>query len=150
LQLGEVEQAEQLCRQTLDLRLDPAVYGPEHPETLRSIHQLVRILAAKQRWDESDAELEKLIETAQRTLLAGHFLTASFRLDLGLSWLRRQRLDAAEKELLESQRELNAALGPRHPRRIAALRALVELYDRQKNDASAAAWREKLREATTG
>ena len=145
----KLEAAEALSRDTLERRQQETVYGPQHPETLRSVHQLGRVFAAREQWESAEAEYRTAASIAAEVLPADHYLTGIFCADLGVAHLHLQRLEDAERELSDAARVLEHALGAAHPSTQRALSALLELYDRAGRAAEAESWREKVRPTDT-
>ena len=138
---GQDDLAESYARTLLD-RL--AMFGPEHPTTLRHQAQLARALTRQGRLEEARADVDALEAT-----LAG--LEDPLPYPRALTDLSHGELLTAAGEYEEAEAHLLSAADPgafvaerrRHHQAVTAL-ALVDLYERWGRPEDAAAWRDRL------
>ncbi|MBI5865367.1 MAG: protein kinase [Planctomycetes bacterium] len=146
---GKADLAEELARQTLERRQQETVYGLRHAETLRSIHQLARALAAASKWPAAELRFAEAARLADQVLPAGHYMAAIFRTDWGISLSHLDRAADAEREIGTAATALEKAVGADHPQTIRAQSAWADALDRIGQQEAARRLRDGLHRAAT-
>ena len=109
LGFGDAHGALRFLERALDLEL--VEHGPDHPETLTSMHNLALALALAGRDVEAELLYRRAIDGRARALGAENLDTAATRYNLGLLLLRAGRAAEAEAELRAVRTTRAALLG---------------------------------------
>lgn len=135
-------EAAPLQRENLEARV--RVLGPDDLSTLISSNNLGQTLSRLERFEEALGYLEAAARGAERTRPPGDFIAGLFRGNYGRCLLALGRIEEARAELEASYTILSAAFGDADRRTQQAVRNLVEIAERRKDEAAAEAWRGKL------
>lgn len=135
-------EAAPLQQENLEARL--RVLGPDDLSTLISSNNLGQTLSRLGRYDEALRHLEAAARGAERTRPVGDFIIGLFRGNYGRCLLALGKTDEAGVELEASYTILSAAFGDADRRTQQAVRSLVEIAERGKDEAAAERWRGRL------
>ncbi len=124
--IGELDEAQKHLDRALQLR--GARLGPEHADTLESMHQLALLRTAQS--DHAAAEkLYRQVLEARRTLFGpDHAHTLQSMRDYGLHLMYSGRLDEAENTLRQAEAACKARLGDEHRDTLEATSNLANVY----------------------
>jgi tetratricopeptide (TPR) repeat protein len=147
--VGQLEEALPYFREALEARC--RVLGDDHPHTLGSINNMGALLSKMGKLNEAEALAEQAVSGARRSLPEGHWQMGAFLSKQGQHLAALRRYADSETALLEAHEILEASLGAKDPRTVAAIQALANLYGEWHAaepdtgyDAKAATWRSKL------
>ncbi len=125
---GRIVEAEPLLRQSIALYRE--LLGSDHPELAGTLYNLGTLLAGAADAAGAEPLFRECFAIRTRRLPAGDLRTATAEQALGGCLVALQRYSEAEPLVLEGYHTLEAALGPQHARTLAALRAVVDLYEK--------------------
>jgi tetratricopeptide (TPR) repeat protein len=140
--LDRLPEAEVLMRQVLDE--SERLLGYQHSNTLTAQMNLASILEKRDAFSEAEALYNKALESAAETLPDDNLDWAWYRLRYGRFLLNTNRYAEAEKQLIDSFAQYEAAYGVSHKDTRDALALLVELYEACGEPEEAARLRKKL------
>ncbi|HEX2095280.1 MAG TPA: tetratricopeptide repeat protein [Longimicrobiaceae bacterium] len=103
--------------------------GPEHPDTLTSVHELARLLRARGRLDEAESLYRRALEGSGRVLGPEHPDTLTSVSNLALLLWERGRPDEAERLFRRALEARERVLGPEHPHTLTSVNNLAGLLD---------------------
>ena len=120
--LGLFHQADTLMRRAVDIR--KRVLGPENPDTLQSMNELVFILGMEDRYAEQEKLARQVLDARRRVLGPQHQDTLASTLRLSACLNQEGHYDESAKlarEVFETRRRV---LGPTHPDTLNAMQYL--------------------------
>ena len=120
---GQTDEAVRLWEQALDLQRTKL--GPDHPDTLDTMHNLATGYRTVGRDDEAISSLEKTIELRQAKLGFDHPKTLSSMHSLAISYSAAGRIEEAIGLYEESFKLKQAKLGPEDPDTLSSMKRLV-------------------------
>ncbi|MGH7132162.1 MAG: tetratricopeptide repeat protein [Phycisphaerales bacterium] len=123
---GKPEQSIEMQRELLARR--ERKLGPKANDTLITVNNLGLGLQKAGRPDEALPMFQRAVGGAEEVIGVEHWITGAFRGNLGRCLGALNRLEEAEKELLESNRVLVAKLGPGHAQAKQSVKSLNDLY----------------------
>ncbi len=129
LAIGQYAIAFERCRVAIDLQ--SKVYGPGHPETLKSSEILGRVLIHQGKYHEAEQIHSQNLEQMRKILGAEHPNTLSSLSNYATVLCRQGKIDVAAdvyQQVLRAQQEV---LGPEHPETLESFNSLALLYVRQ-------------------
>ncbi len=129
LSLGLYGRAEQHAKRGIELRT--RAFGPEHPDTLRSMNSLGLVYLRQGRSSEAEKLQQETSETERRVLGPDHPDTLKSMNSLASVYESQGRYEEAEKltrETLEAERRV---LGPEHPDTLSSMNDLATVYVQQ-------------------
>jgi hypothetical protein len=135
LSLGSTQRALVLlsqARQTLT-----ATLGPDHPETLTSVHELALAYRLAGKYDKALPLLEETLASLRARLGPEHPRTLAVLSDLGLVYQAMGQLDKALPVLQMVLEKMRLKMGPDHPDTLDAMIRLALAYDDAKQFAKA-------------
>jgi eukaryotic-like serine/threonine-protein kinase len=123
---GMHEQAEALCRETLDKRM--LMLGPDHPDTLASKNGLASIYMQQGKLDLAEPLRREVVQ--KRVALLGAHDPDTLYSKTALAWMHflRGNHDLAESQSLEVIKEFKNSLGEDHPGTLLAKSNLAIMY----------------------
>jgi eukaryotic-like serine/threonine-protein kinase len=124
--MNRTDEAESIYLRLLDDSV--RVLGKEHPLALTVMNGLATLYRNQGRYVEAEPLHARAVAGARHALPDGNWRTGLYLLSQGLTLLKLERYDEAEPGLIEAHEVLASALGEEHPKTVAALRALVDLY----------------------
>lgn len=123
---GKPDQSIEMQRELLARR--ERKLGPKANDTLITVNNLGLGLHKAERFDEALPMFQRAVAGAEEVIGIEHWITGAFRGNLGRCLGALNRLEEAEKELLESNRVLVAKLGPDHAQAKQSVKSLNDLY----------------------
>jgi tetratricopeptide (TPR) repeat protein len=136
---GRLADAEQTYREVCEIQ--SRALGATHPDTLNSTHGLARTLLGQGAAAQAEPLLREIVAVAEGIHPAGHWLTATYRIDLGRCLTALERYFEAETLLLRGYEDVSAAPDERGELPPKAVRAIVELYEAWGKPGHAAEYR---------
>jgi eukaryotic-like serine/threonine-protein kinase len=124
--LGLYTRAETILRQGFDVRRQ--AFGPEHPDTLKSMSSVVEILFREARYPEAEALARQTMEIQRRVLGSEHPDTLTSMADLANVLLLEGRYHEAEQlqeAALDTKRRV---LGPEHADTLKSMFGLANIF----------------------
>lgn len=144
LQLGNAEVAETHFARAVEL--NRATVGPDHPDTLSSLHHLAWAQKELGRYEEAEQILRPVIERRRVVLGPDHRETLASTLNLANVVYRLGRLAEAEAILTDLIPLQQRVLGHEHPDTLTALNSLATVLGaRGEHERAAAVARESIR-----
>jgi tetratricopeptide (TPR) repeat protein len=123
--LGRLPEARRLHEETLQLQR--RLLGPEHPDTLRSLHNLAKVALTQGRLEEARKLSEEALQLRRQVLGTEHIDTM-WSMNILANVLQGQgRLKEARKLFEESLDLQTKILGPDHPNTLIAMNNLAWL-----------------------
>ena len=122
---GKVEEARILS--TRVLATARKVLGPEHQETLRSMHILALALCCQGKLDEARALAEEFLPIFKRVLGPEHPETLKLMSELAMVWQSLGNLEKA-RQLGEESLAIELRVQPDHPDTLTAMSNLADIY----------------------
>ncbi len=107
-------------------------FGPEHPETLRSVNYLGKAYGRQGRLTEAEKLFQDTLETARRALGPEHPETLRSLNGLGVAQYDLGHYGEAEKLYLETLEARRRVLGPEHPDTLLTMNNLAIVYEEQR------------------
>ncbi len=138
--LGNAAEAETWFRRVL-AGLKKNTTGGADPEMWSAINNLAMLLMKEGKLDEASEQFRDLIQTCEPTVPADHPFLAIFRNNYGECLTRQHVYEAAEAELLRSQKVLEKKLGAEHARTVKGAGRLAALYQEWGKPEQAATWK---------
>jgi len=117
-----IDEGEAAHRESLEIRLE--ALGADHPDTLASRYFLAKVLLARGRPEEARLELQDLIARTRALGVGGTLLGAQLAA-YGECLTALGQTEDARAAWTEAHQVLADALGPTHPRTLAAAQALA-------------------------
>ncbi|MHC5024012.1 MAG: tetratricopeptide repeat protein [Planctomycetota bacterium] len=139
---NRLDEAESFLVRAIELYRE--VYGPEYSGTLTPMANPARLYQTQGRMDRAEAAYLQLIESGERILPPDHRNLGIFYAYYGNFLVLEQRYEEAEPVCLQANTVLAAALGEEHPRTVASIDVLVQLYEEWGRSEDAARWRAML------
>lgn len=139
--MGQLDEAETYYRRAVELVEQQK--GRSHPESFGPINNLAMLQMKQGKLADAELRFRDLIASAIAAAGPDHFYVGIFRNNLGECLVNMQRYDEAEKELLESEAILEAALGVTHPRTQKAIDRLASLYHARGDATAAEQWKSR-------
>jgi serine/threonine-protein kinase len=144
---GRLTEAEPLLRESLDLYRK--LLGPDHPELAGTLFNLAALRLKLDDAAGAEPLLRECLDIRVRMLPGGDLRTAGTQQMLGGCLMALSRFAEAEPLLLNAYHTLATALGAEHTRTLAALRGIVDFYEKWDRPDEAAHYRRLLPEPTT-
>ena len=123
---GRYTEAEGPLTQVMETR--KRVLGPEHPDTLTSMHQLALAYWGQGRWKEAQELQEQVMETSKRVFGPEHPDTLASIHQLGLTYWDRGRRKEAEELFTQVKETRKRVFGPEHPSTLTSIHQLGLTY----------------------
>ena len=120
---GHLSEAEPLFKRALAAR--ERVLGPEHPLTLRSMHNLSTLYQAQGRYSEAEPLLKRALAARERVLGPEHTETLRAVGSLGSLYHFQGRFSEAEPLYQHALAARERVLGPEHPETLASVSSLA-------------------------
>ena len=139
--LGELDEAETIYRETLALQL---ASNAAFSESFGTRNNLAMLLMRKGDLPAAEKEFITVLDAASEKLGADHVYVQIFANNYGECLMRLRQFGKAEGILLRTQSSLSKAMGAESPRVAKARARLAELYDAMGKPDQAAAWRKPL------
>jgi serine/threonine protein kinase/lipopolysaccharide biosynthesis regulator YciM len=127
--LGDLETCEQYLEHALQVQQQ--LLGQEHPDTLNTMHFLVRLRVNQARCDEAETLAVKTLETRRRVIGAEHPDTLISMFELAWVYRDRGRYDKAEPLFIETLERMRRVLGEEHIETTTTMLSLGQMYIRQ-------------------
>lgn len=124
--IGELDEAQKQLDRSLQLRRNRL--GPEHTDTLESVHQMALLLTARSDYQAADKLYEHVLESRRTLLGPDHASTLQSMRDYGLHLMYSGRLDDAEKTLRQAEFACQARFGAEHRDSLEATSNLAHVY----------------------
>jgi hypothetical protein len=121
------------------VKVETAVFGPEHRRSLESVDIQVGCLMALDRWAEASNLAMRLYQMCYRTFGENHVQTGYAAGKYGKSCLYLNDLDSAEWGLAKASRILRETFPKGHQSRLTFLEPLAEAYSQMGRTEDAAA-----------
>jgi serine/threonine protein kinase/tetratricopeptide (TPR) repeat protein len=129
LSLGLYGRAEQHAKRGIELRT--RAFGPEHPDTLRSMNSLGLVYLRQGRSSEAEKLQLETSEAERRVLGSDHPDTLKSMNSLASVYESQGRYEEAEKLHLETLDAERRVLGPEHPDTLSSMNDLATVYVQQ-------------------
>ena len=117
---------------------------PDHQQTMMGINNLAFVYLLQERYEDALPLYEEVIETIDRSLPPSFYAKGIALASYGKCLLHFERLEEAERALLEAHEILVSSFGPDHPKVHNTVRLLAEVYEASNKSELAAEWRAKL------
>ncbi|RYP29542.1 hypothetical protein DL767_006670 [Monosporascus sp. MG133] len=127
--LGEYEEAEQIHRQTLELR--QKVPGKEHPSTLASMNNLALVLDNQGKFDKAEQIHRQTMELRQKVLGKEHSDTLTSMNNLANVLHSQGKYEEAKEMHRQTLELIEKVLGKEHPDALASMNNLALVLDNQ-------------------
>ena len=137
LDQGQYSEAENILRSVVDVRT--RVFGPEHPDTLRSRNRLSYALWRQGKYAEAEADFGELIKLEEKVLGPEHPDTLLSRNGLAIALDDAGKHSEAEAEHHEVLKLREKVLGPEHPDTLRSRNNLALALNREGKYAEAEA-----------
>lgn len=124
---GDYAQAEPLHRRVLERR--ERVLGPEHPDTITSVHYLAELLHLKGSFEQSELMYGRALEGRERVLGQDHPHTLSTLSNMAGLLYHKGNLDQAELMYRRALEGREQVLGQEHPHTLSSVDDLALLLD---------------------
>jgi tetratricopeptide (TPR) repeat protein len=118
--------AEQHLEQALQVQRK--LLGEEHPDTLRTMHRIIRLYAFQSRYKEAEPLAVKVLETRRRVLGEEHEDTLISMFDLAWMYRALGRYEEAEPLHTKNLQMTRRILDEEHPHTSVAMKGLGALY----------------------
>jgi serine/threonine protein kinase/tetratricopeptide (TPR) repeat protein len=125
-ELGLYPEAGQQLERALDLRRQ--TLGPDHPDTLKSMHSLATVFYSQGKYAQAEALGSQTLEIRRRVLGSEHLDTLKSMHSLAIVYWYEAKFPQAEaldSQILEIRRRL---LGPEHPDTLSTMQNLALVY----------------------
>jgi serine/threonine-protein kinase len=116
---GRYDEAARLFTEAIDSQR--RAVGPEHPQTLDSMHSLSITYRDQGRHQQAETLQHEILETQRRVLGSDHPATLMSMSNLARVYAKQDRASDAEKLLGQALEIQRRALGPRHPVTVASV-----------------------------
>ncbi|GKT52029.1 kinesin light chain [Colletotrichum spaethianum] len=127
--LGRYGEAEQMYRQTLELR--KKVLGPENPSTLASMNNLAEALRKQGKYDEAEQMHRQTLELSVKVLGPENPSTLSSMNNLALVLESQGKYDEAEQMHRQELELCKKVLGPENPSTLSSMNNLALVLESQ-------------------
>jgi len=141
---GDLAGAEDTLRQALNVRHE--MLGDQHPTVAVTLEKLATLFIQQDRFDLAESPLAACRDIRLRSFGQTHWLTAHTGSMLGECLTELGQYETAEPLLVDSYTVIRERWGEEHPRTLAALGRIIELYELSGDVRQAAAYRELLPE----
>ncbi|KAK4680131.1 hypothetical protein QC764_0041900 [Podospora pseudoanserina] len=127
--LGKYKEAEQMHRQTLQLR--EKVLGKEHPDTLTSMSNLASVLVSQGKYEEADQMNRQTLQLQEKVLGKEHPNTLTSRNNLAHVLKSQGKYEEAEQMLRQTLQLQDKMLGKEHPNTFGSMNNLANVLKSQ-------------------
>ncbi|KAJ4346585.1 uncharacterized protein N0V89_010516 [Didymosphaeria variabile] len=126
---GRYKEAEELQMQLMQTR--KRVLGKEHPDTLRSMHDLATTYSSQRRWKEAEELQVQVTQTTKRVLGNEHPDTLTSTANLALTYSDQGRWKEAEELQTQVMQLAKRLLGDEHTNTLRSMHNLAFMYTDQ-------------------
>lgn len=135
--LGLYPEAAKQLEAALDLRR--RVLGPEHPDTLLSMHELGIIYINDNKYSQAEALLSETVQIKRRVLGPDHIETIRDMNNLAAVYLEQGKYAQAEAIVSQVLKATRRLLGPEDPKTLVAISNMSRMYENDGKYAQAEA-----------